>query len=102
MLRRVEPVAPDSVIGRNTVASIQSGLVWGFVAQVEGMVKRMVDELGGQARVVATGGAGAPGAGPAHPLQTPPPPPPPRWFFLFFSPKTPRGGAVKNPHKNDA
>src|SRR5256886_13973509 len=40
MLRRVEAVAPDSVIGRNTVASIQSGLVWGFVAQVEGMVKR--------------------------------------------------------------
>src|SRR5436853_1020616 len=56
MLRRVEPVAPDSVIGRNTVASIQSGLVWGFVAQVEGMVKRMADELGGTARVVATGG----------------------------------------------
>lgn len=56
MLRRVEPVAPDSVIGRNTIASIQSGLIWGFVAQVEGMVKRMVDELGGNARVVATGG----------------------------------------------
>ena len=56
MLRRVEPVAPDSVIGRNTVASIQSGLVWGFVSQVEGMVKRMVEELGGEARVVATGG----------------------------------------------
>src|SRR5256884_4170155 len=56
MLRGVEPVAPDSVIGRNTVASIQSGLVWGFVAQVEGMVKRMVEELGGKARVVATGG----------------------------------------------
>ena len=46
MLRRVEAVAPDSVIGRNTVASIQSGLVWGFVAQVEGMVQRMVSELG--------------------------------------------------------
>lgn len=56
MLRRVEPVAPDSVIGRNTVASIQSGLVWGFVAQVEGMVHRMVAELGGRAKVVATGG----------------------------------------------
>jgi type III pantothenate kinase len=56
MLRRVEPVAPDSVIGRNTIAAIQSGLVWGFVAQVEGMVKRMVDELGGKARVIATGG----------------------------------------------
>ncbi len=56
MLRRVEPVPPDSVIGRNTVTSIQSGLVWGFVAQVEGMVGRMVAELGGNARVVATGG----------------------------------------------
>lgn len=59
MLRRVEPVAPDSVIGRNTVASIQSGLVWGFVAQVEGMVARMVGELGGKARVIATGGQAA-------------------------------------------
>src|ERR1700681_3960269 len=56
MLRRVEPVAPDTVIGRNTVASIQSGLVWGFVAQVEGMVARMVSELGGSAKVIATGG----------------------------------------------
>jgi type III pantothenate kinase len=59
MLRRVEPVAPDSVIGRNTVSSIQSGLVWGFVAQVEGMVERMVAELGGKAKVVATGGQAA-------------------------------------------
>jgi type III pantothenate kinase len=56
MLRRVEAVAPDSVIGRNTVTSIQSGLVWGFVAQVEGMVERMVAELGGKATVIATGG----------------------------------------------
>src|SRR5579859_461458 len=59
MLRRVEAVAPDSVIGRNTVSSIQSGLMWGFVAQVEGMVERMIGELGGKARVVATGGQAA-------------------------------------------
>jgi type III pantothenate kinase len=59
MLRRVEAVAPDSVIGRNTVTSIQSGLVWGFVAQVEGMVERMVAELGGSAKVIATGGQAA-------------------------------------------
>src|SRR5437660_5603493 len=70
MLRRVEPVAPDSVIGRNTVASIQSGLVWGFVAQVEGMVKRMVDELGGEARVVATGGQASLVAGLTHVIET--------------------------------
>jgi type III pantothenate kinase len=69
MLRRVEPVAPDSVIGRNTVASIQSGLVWGFVAQVEGMVKRMVDELGGKARVVATGGQAPLVAGLTHVIE---------------------------------
>jgi type III pantothenate kinase len=69
MLRRVEPVAPDSVIGRNTIASIQSGLVWGFVAQVEGMVKRMVAELGGSARVVATGGQAALVAGLTHVIE---------------------------------
>src|SRR5438270_2204170 len=70
MLRRVEAVAPDSVIGRNTVASIQSGLVWGFVAQVEGMVRRMVDELGGTARVVATGGQAALVAGLTHVIES--------------------------------
>lgn len=55
-LFRVEMVAPDSVIGRTTVTSIQSGLLWGFVAQIEGMVRRMTDELGGSAKVIATGG----------------------------------------------
>ena len=69
MLRRVEPVAPDSVIGRNTVTSIQSGLVWGFVAQVEGMVARMVKELGGSAHVVATGGQAALVAGLTHVIE---------------------------------
>jgi len=70
MLRRVEPVAPDSVIGRNTITSIQSGLVWGFVAQVEGMVERMVGELGGKARVIATGGQAALVAGLTHVIET--------------------------------
>lgn len=69
MLRRVEAVAPDSVIGRNTVTSIQSGLVWGFVAQVEGMVERMVAELGGTAKVVATGGQAGLVAGLTHVIQ---------------------------------
>ncbi len=54
-LQRVEPLAPPAVIGRTTVAAIQSGLVWGFVSQVEGMVARMVKELGGEAKVIATG-----------------------------------------------
>ena len=59
-LRRVELVAPRSVIGKNTVESLQSGAIWGFAGQVDGIVRRMVAELGGQATVVATGGlAGA-------------------------------------------
>jgi len=70
MLRRVEAVAPDTVIGRNTVTSIQSGLVWGFVAQVEGMVERMVAELGGSAKVIATGGQAALVAGLTHVIET--------------------------------
>lgn len=55
-LPRVQLEMPENVIGRNTVASIQAGLLWGFVAQVEGMVERMRRELGGNARVLATGG----------------------------------------------
>ena len=70
MLRRVEAVAPDSVIGRNTVTSIQSGLVWGFVAQVEGMVERIVAELGGSAKVIATGGQAALVAGLTHVIES--------------------------------
>jgi type III pantothenate kinase len=55
-LPRVEPTAPPSAIGSNTVAAIQSGLLWGTVGQVEGMIERFRRELGGTARVVATGG----------------------------------------------
>jgi len=69
MLRRVEAVAPDSVIGRNTITSIQSGLIWGFVAQVEGMVERMIAELGGKATVIATGGQAGMVAGLTHVIQ---------------------------------
>jgi type III pantothenate kinase len=55
-LRRVELVEPRSVIGKNTVESIQIGAVYGFAAQVDGLCARMVAELGGEATVVATGG----------------------------------------------
>src|ERR1700694_281956 len=55
-LIRVELLAPDSGIGRSTGAAIQSGLLWGFVGQIEGMVRRMTEELGGSAHVIATGG----------------------------------------------
>ena len=54
-LRRVELVEPRSAIGRSTVESIQSGALYGFAAQVDGMCRRIVGELG-SATVVATGG----------------------------------------------
>ena len=55
-LVRVEREAPDSVIGRSTVTAIQSGLMWGFIAQMEGMVSRFRRELGEEMKVIATGG----------------------------------------------
>lgn len=55
-LPRVDIKAPPSVIGRNTVHAIQSGLVFGYVALVEGMVERFRRELGPDMKVIATGG----------------------------------------------
>ena len=55
-LRRVELTPPKSAIGRNTIAALQSGLVFGHVALVEGMVARFRSELGQDARAIATGG----------------------------------------------
>jgi type III pantothenate kinase len=56
LLSRVELVAPESAIGRNTTASMQAGIVFGYVGLVEGLVTRLRHELGGTATVVATGG----------------------------------------------
>ena len=55
-LRRVELVSPDTPIGRNTIHAIQSGIVLGYAELVRGMVARFDRELGGGAKVVATGG----------------------------------------------
>ena len=55
-LLRVEIGEPRSVIGKNTVESLQSGLLYGTAAEVDGMVERMQKELGGHATVTATGG----------------------------------------------
>ena len=55
-LPRIEVKKPAKVIGTNTVASMQSGLFWGYVDMVEGLVRRMKAELGGKALVIATGG----------------------------------------------
>jgi type III pantothenate kinase len=58
-LPRVELVRPKAVVGRNTVASIQSGLLWGYVGLVDGVVRRMAAEVGFAPRVIATGGLAA-------------------------------------------
>jgi len=55
-LRRVELVRPRSVIGKNTVESLQSGALYGFAGQVDGLVRRIVKETGPVTAVIATGG----------------------------------------------
>jgi type III pantothenate kinase len=55
-LVKVDYAAPPSVIGKTTVGGLQSGLVYGFAGQVDGIVGRIREEIGAEARVVATGG----------------------------------------------
>jgi type III pantothenate kinase len=57
-LPRIELIKPKQVIGRNTVVSMQSGLIFGYIGQVEGIIRRIIQELGGfdEPTVVATGG----------------------------------------------
>jgi len=61
-LRKVELVKPKSVIGKNTVEALQSGTIFGFAGQVDGLVNRIIDELdelypnSGDVTVIATGG----------------------------------------------
>jgi type III pantothenate kinase len=55
-LPRIDVRKPATVIGRNTVASMQAGLFWGYVDMVEGLVRRIRGELGAGALCVATGG----------------------------------------------
>lgn len=55
-LPRIEIVKPASVVGRNTITAMQSGIYYGFVGQVEGIVRRIKAEFGTEPKVVATGG----------------------------------------------
>ena len=55
-LMKVDFVEPPTVIGKTTIASLQSGLVYGFAGQVDGIVERIRGELGDTAKVIATGG----------------------------------------------
>ena len=56
MLPRVELTRPKHAIGTNTTSAMQSGLIFGYVGLVEGIVARIQRELGEKATVVATGG----------------------------------------------
>jgi type III pantothenate kinase len=55
-LLKVDFEAPPNVIGKSTETALRSGLVYGFSGQVDGIVDRIREELGAEARVVATGG----------------------------------------------
>jgi type III pantothenate kinase len=55
-LPRVELVKPDCVICKNTVNAMQAGIIYGYVGQVDYIIKRMKRELGADALVIATGG----------------------------------------------
>jgi len=55
-LPRIELERPKTAIGKTTVSAMQSGIVFGYVGLIEGIAARMKEELGGDAKVVATGG----------------------------------------------
>ncbi len=55
-LPRVEMVRPKHVIGKNTVTALQSGMVFGYIGLVEGLIARLREEIEGDAKIIATGG----------------------------------------------
>jgi len=58
-LPRVEVRKPPRVIGSTTVGSLQSGLYYGYLGLVDGILERLIDELGPETHVLATGGLGS-------------------------------------------
>ncbi len=55
-LPRIEIARPDNIIGKNTVSAMQAGILFGYVGQVEGIVKRMKWQAKQEPKVIATGG----------------------------------------------
>jgi type III pantothenate kinase len=55
-LPQVELTEPQHLIGRTTLEAIQAGVIYGFAAQIDGIVERLRDELGDELQVIATGG----------------------------------------------
>jgi type III pantothenate kinase len=58
-LPRIDVSSPESAIGKNTVAAIQSGFAYGFAGLVDGINRRLVEEMGEAAKTIATGGLAA-------------------------------------------
>jgi type III pantothenate kinase len=58
-LPRVEIRKPARVVGTNTVGSLQSGLYYGYLGLVDGILERLLEEMGKQTKVIATGGLGS-------------------------------------------
>ncbi len=58
-LPQIELAAPKTAIGKNTVHSLQSGVMLGYAGAIDALARRITAELGGSARVVATGGLGS-------------------------------------------
>lgn len=55
-LPRVELVRPNKIIGKNTIESMQAGAIYGYAGQVDYIVSKMQEEMGGDVKIVATGG----------------------------------------------
>ncbi|HEY0826938.1 MAG TPA: type III pantothenate kinase [Bacilli bacterium] len=55
-LPRIELTKPKSTVGRNTISSMQAGIIYGFAGQVDGIVSRIQEEFKVNAQVIATGG----------------------------------------------
>jgi type III pantothenate kinase len=68
-LPRIELIKPKSVVGRNTVTAMQAGIIFGFVAQVDGIVERIKDEFQVSPSVIATGGLAELIAGESRTIQ---------------------------------
>jgi len=59
-LPRIGLSQPKQVIGKSTISAMQSGIIFGYIELIEGMIRRIEQELGGKAKVIATGGQAYP------------------------------------------
>ena len=55
-LPKIELQVPQKALGKNTNDALESGIIYGFVGQIDGIVKRLKAEMGGEVKVIATGG----------------------------------------------